>query len=270
MFWQKHVPVLGLDITSPPSPRGDGRLWGDGFEIETLIHMRVAAEGLRVAEVPSFSTPGSTGVDNLNAFSDGLRVLTTIVVERRRGRRRHRSRRRAPGHEPRWYRPAILSTWRRPSCVCFTSCTPPSTAAPADTAQDPRFSRHGPRRRPSLPFWPESSSGTGSLGRRPDPTGRSRPARDKANPTSSGARRPGSSRTTVVAARGRPYIHRRRCQRGASVATLKRRAKGSLRACSTCRAWPSTRRRSKSPRRTTRRRRPARTTKTWQQGDRVM
>jgi glycosyltransferase involved in cell wall biosynthesis len=97
VFWQKYVPVLGLDITSPPSPRGDGRLWGDGFEIETLIHMRVAAEGLRVAEVPSFEHPRIHGVSNLNAFSDGLRVLTTILVERRRARRRHRPRRRAPG-----------------------------------------------------------------------------------------------------------------------------------------------------------------------------
>jgi glycosyltransferase involved in cell wall biosynthesis len=97
VFWQKHVPVLGLDATSPPSPRGDGRLWGDGFEIETLIHLRVAAEGLRVAEVPSFEHPRIHGVSNLNAFSDGLRVLTTIVAERRRGRLRHRSRRRAPG-----------------------------------------------------------------------------------------------------------------------------------------------------------------------------
>src|ERR1022692_2038615 len=38
VFWQKYVPVLDLDITSPPSRSGDGRLWGDGFEIETLIH----------------------------------------------------------------------------------------------------------------------------------------------------------------------------------------------------------------------------------------
>jgi hypothetical protein len=30
----------------------------------------------------------------LDAFSDGLRVLTTILAERRRARRRHRSRRR--------------------------------------------------------------------------------------------------------------------------------------------------------------------------------
>jgi glycosyltransferase involved in cell wall biosynthesis len=93
VFWQKYVPLLDLDITSPPSHWGDGRLWGDGFEIETLIHMRVAAEGLRVTEVPSFEHPRIHGVSNLDAFSDGLRVLATILIERRR----HRSRRRASG-----------------------------------------------------------------------------------------------------------------------------------------------------------------------------
>jgi len=96
VFWQKYVPVLDLDITSPPSPKGDGRLWGDGFEIETLIHMRVAHEGLCVAEVPSFEHPRIHGVSNLYAFSDGLRVLTTILVERRRASR-HRPRRGASG-----------------------------------------------------------------------------------------------------------------------------------------------------------------------------
>ena len=97
VFWQKHVPVLGLDITSPPSPRGDGRLWGDGFEIETLIHMRVAEQGLRVTEVPSFEYPRIHGVSNLDAFSDGLRVLTTILIERRRAYGRRSARRRASG-----------------------------------------------------------------------------------------------------------------------------------------------------------------------------
>ena len=96
VFWQKHVPVLDLDTTSPPSSRGDGRLWGDGFEIETLIHMRVAEEGLRVAEVPSFEHSRIHGVSNLHAASDGLRVLTIILVEHRRARSRHRSRHRAP------------------------------------------------------------------------------------------------------------------------------------------------------------------------------
>jgi len=96
VFWQRYVPVLDLDVASPPAPGGDGRLWGDGFEIETLIHVRVAGEGLRVAEVPSFEHSRIYGVSNLDAFSDGLRVLTTILVERRRALRRRRSRRRLP------------------------------------------------------------------------------------------------------------------------------------------------------------------------------
>ena len=59
VFWRRHLPVLGLDATSPPGPEGDGRLWGDGFEVETLIHVRVAKAGLVVAEVPSLSTRDS-------------------------------------------------------------------------------------------------------------------------------------------------------------------------------------------------------------------
>ena len=96
VFWRKYVPVLGLDTTSPPSRSGDGRLWGDGFEIETLIHLRVAAHGLRVAEVPSFEHPRIYGVSNLDAFSDGVRVLTTILAERR-ARHPHGARRRVAG-----------------------------------------------------------------------------------------------------------------------------------------------------------------------------
>jgi hypothetical protein len=75
--------VLGLDATSP-APPGDGRLWGDGFEVETLIHLRVAGAGLAVTEVPSFEYSRIYGVSNLSAFSDGLRVLRTILTERLR------------------------------------------------------------------------------------------------------------------------------------------------------------------------------------------
>jgi len=71
-------------------------LWGDGFEIETLIHMRVADAGLRVTEVPSFEHSRIYGVSNLDAFSDGLRVLTTILAERHHVREHHRARRPAP------------------------------------------------------------------------------------------------------------------------------------------------------------------------------
>jgi glycosyltransferase involved in cell wall biosynthesis len=62
--------------------------WGDGFEVETLINVRIAKAGLVVAEVPSFEHRRHFGSSNLNAFSDGIRVLRTIHAERKRGARR--------------------------------------------------------------------------------------------------------------------------------------------------------------------------------------
>ncbi len=67
--------------------------WGDGFEVETLINLRIAKAGLRVFEVPSFERNRLFGNSNLNAFSDGLRVLRTIHIERKRGVRRATSQR---------------------------------------------------------------------------------------------------------------------------------------------------------------------------------
>jgi glycosyltransferase involved in cell wall biosynthesis len=88
LFWRRHVPTLDLDVASPPPQRSDGRLWGDGFEIESLIHIRIAKAGLIVAEVPSFEHRRIHGASNLNAFGDGIRVLRTILTERRRTKRR--------------------------------------------------------------------------------------------------------------------------------------------------------------------------------------
>ena len=86
-FWRRHVPAFGLDATSPVPEDGDGRLWGDGFEVETLIHVRAAKAGLVVVEVPSFEHSRIHGQSNLSTFRDGLRVLKTILTERRRARR---------------------------------------------------------------------------------------------------------------------------------------------------------------------------------------
>lgn len=86
-FWRRHLDVLGLDPNAPASDGDTGQIWGDGFEVETLIHVRVAKSGLVVAEVPSFEHPRLHGVSNLNAPRDGLRVLRTILEERRRSRR---------------------------------------------------------------------------------------------------------------------------------------------------------------------------------------
>lgn len=75
---------LGLpDIHLPPPPKG-GKLWGDGFEVETLLNIRAAAYGLRIAEVASVEARRLHGTSNLNAFRDGWRVLRTILREYRR------------------------------------------------------------------------------------------------------------------------------------------------------------------------------------------
>ncbi len=83
VFWRRHLPVLRLDSTTPPAQDGAERLWGDGFEIETLIAIRVTVARLAVVEVPSFEHSRIHGASNLTAFSDGLRVLRTIFAERR-------------------------------------------------------------------------------------------------------------------------------------------------------------------------------------------
>lgn len=89
-FWRDCLPVFGLE----PGPSDLIQRWGDGFEVETLINMRAARAGLRVVEVPSFEHERIHGTSNLNAFSDGLRVLRTIVAEVRRRPPRHIVRRR--------------------------------------------------------------------------------------------------------------------------------------------------------------------------------
>jgi glycosyltransferase involved in cell wall biosynthesis len=58
----------------------------DGFEVETLIHVRIARAGLDVAEVASIEHERLHGESKLSATRDGLRILRMIVRERvRRG-----------------------------------------------------------------------------------------------------------------------------------------------------------------------------------------
>ena len=44
-FWADILPVLDLPDISLPAPPQGGMLWGDGFEIETVLNCRVAAAG---------------------------------------------------------------------------------------------------------------------------------------------------------------------------------------------------------------------------------
>jgi glycosyltransferase involved in cell wall biosynthesis len=95
-FWARHLDVFGLDSTSPAPAGRDGRLWGDGFEIETLLNLRAARAHLAIVEVASFEQARIHGESNLNAVTDGLRVLRTIAREwPRRGRSLERTAERA-------------------------------------------------------------------------------------------------------------------------------------------------------------------------------
>jgi glycosyltransferase involved in cell wall biosynthesis len=69
-FWRHCLPAMSVDCT--------------GFEVETLINIRIARAGLDIREVPSFERERMYGQSNLRTFRDGWRVLRTILRERAR------------------------------------------------------------------------------------------------------------------------------------------------------------------------------------------
>ena len=75
-FWRHCLPYMNVTC--------------DGFEVETLIHVRIARAGLTVTEVGSAEHPRLHGESKLNAMRDGIRVLRTIVRERVRHERHER------------------------------------------------------------------------------------------------------------------------------------------------------------------------------------
>lgn len=71
-FWARCLPFISLDAP--------------GFEVETLINLRIAGAGMKITEVPSYEADRLSGRSNLKTFRDGFRVLGTIVSEARRRR----------------------------------------------------------------------------------------------------------------------------------------------------------------------------------------
>ena len=133
-------------------------MWGDGFEIETVINCRFAAAGVSITEVPSVEKLRMFGESNLHAVSDGIRVLKTLITEWRLARAtrrlersldlRHRAGaahacRRGLGPCPR----RRLTTYPRGAHE-----PPPPTATPAEPLRSGRSpdpggaDRHGDRR----------------------------------------------------------------------------------------------------------------------------
>ncbi len=71
-FWARCLPFISLDVP--------------GFEVETLINLRIAGAGMKITEVPSYEQNRISGQSNLKTFRDGFRVLGTIIGEARRRR----------------------------------------------------------------------------------------------------------------------------------------------------------------------------------------
>jgi Glycosyl transferase family 2 len=74
-FWARCLPFISLDVP--------------GFEVETLINLRIAGAGMKITEVPSYEEERIHGESNLKTFRDGFRVLGTIISESRRRRSIH-------------------------------------------------------------------------------------------------------------------------------------------------------------------------------------
>jgi glycosyltransferase involved in cell wall biosynthesis len=93
-FWSDLIPLLDLPDHTTAPPASGRMLWGDGFEIETVINCRFAAAGVAITEVPSVEKLRMFGESNLRAVQDGVRVLKTLFTEWRRARAVRRMERR--------------------------------------------------------------------------------------------------------------------------------------------------------------------------------
>ncbi|MFE9677920.1 glycosyltransferase family 2 protein [Streptomyces sp. NPDC006259] len=85
-FWRHCLDKIELDCT--------------GFEVETLMNIRVVKAGLKVQEIPSHEYLRIHGVSNLRAVRDGLRVLRVILGERSNRRALRRDSRRSRTLDP--------------------------------------------------------------------------------------------------------------------------------------------------------------------------
>jgi len=148
-FWRRVVPTLDLPDPTLPRPTDGRKLWGDGFEIETMINIRAAADGMKVGEVGSVEHARIHGQSNLNTFRDGFRVLRTIFSEYGRMRRQRRGGSRTNGVVVQQRSANTMANI--PSVHALNKAVNRPPAAGATSAGDPRqhlaqFNRGGLRR----------------------------------------------------------------------------------------------------------------------------
>lgn len=79
-FWRALLPVLDLPDAYLRLPRGTG-VFGDGPEIQPLINIRMAAQGLRVVEVASIGYPPIHGTREHRPVHQSALAIRTALSE---------------------------------------------------------------------------------------------------------------------------------------------------------------------------------------------
>lgn len=151
-FWQHLVPLLDLPSPAQAPSTGGREVWTDGYELDTVIALRIAGAGRTVVEVPTVPRPRVPDTGDRIALRDGLRVLRAAIGEfrRRAGARRagtpaHRA---GPAHAAGARRPNVprvsftLARTNRYDAVPIGRPTPPSR---------PEGTEHGPVHRRAMP-----------------------------------------------------------------------------------------------------------------------
>jgi hypothetical protein len=86
-YWRALLPALDLPGPQVAGLKRGRAAWGDGPEIEPLVNIRMAAQGLRVVEVASVGYPSIHGDDRRRLLSRAWRALRTLCAEYLRRRR---------------------------------------------------------------------------------------------------------------------------------------------------------------------------------------
>jgi len=113
-YWRGLLPALDLPGPQVPGLKRGQLTWGDGPEIEPLVNIRMAAQGLKVVEVASVGYPSINGDDRRRLLRRAWRALHTLFVEylrkwradRRSATPRHEEIVRRDRHEPASRKPA--------------------------------------------------------------------------------------------------------------------------------------------------------------------
>ena len=172
-YWRGMLPALDLPAIDAPRLKRGRLLWGDGPEIEPLINIRTAAQGMRVVEVASIGYPPINGLRERPRTRRAVRALRTAFAEYLRrwriGRRptQRAEARRDPAGATSARHETPVGTW---SDLTSTARHEPEPGVRYDPAADelhdldPAARRHLPLYPPPDPSWTRSSGRHAAIG----------------------------------------------------------------------------------------------------------